>query len=121
MRARLLSISDNRTVLQTRHLILQQAGFDVVSVADMQELTGALAQGEFDLFILGHSLPAKEKLRVYHLVQGHSQATPVLELYKFSPDLNTGYALSSQGEPQALIDAGHQALGYPGESQRKSS
>src|SRR5258706_4831762 len=121
MRVRLLSISDNRVLLQTRHLILQQAGFDVVSVADMQELTSALAQGEFDVFILGHSLPSKEKLRVYHLVRGHSQDTPVLELYKFSPDLDTGFSLGAHSEPEELIDAVHRSLGSPGESHRKSS
>src|SRR5947207_3006922 len=120
MPARLLSISYDRTLLQTRHLVLQDGGFDVVSVADMQGLTSALAQGEFDLFILGHSLPAKEKLRVFHLLQGHSQETPVLELYKFSPDLETGHSLSAQSEPEELIDAVRRSLGYPGESKQVS-
>jgi DNA-binding response OmpR family regulator len=59
--ARILLASGEEKLRQTRQLILEQAGYEVVSTlgvaAAMQECTAA----NFDLFIIGHSIPDEHK------------------------------------------------------------
>ncbi len=103
MKPNLLSITYDRTLLMARHLMLQESGFFVVSAGDFKELKQGLAQSGYDVFILGHSLPSKEKLRVFHLLRDNSASVPILELYNSSPDLDTGFSLSSHATPEDLL------------------
>jgi DNA-binding response OmpR family regulator len=121
MPARLLSISVDRALLMQRHLMLQEIGYDVASAADMPELIIALSQGPFDLVILGHSLPPKEKLRIFHLIRANSERTPIVELYVNSPDLDTGHSLHSQASPEQLVETVRNALGESDAQEKRIS
>jgi DNA-binding response OmpR family regulator len=59
--ARILSVSYDEPLLRTRHMLLQQSGYETVSsfgfIASLQHCK----HGKFDLFILGHSIPQSDK------------------------------------------------------------
>ena len=61
MPKKVLSVSDNDALRVTRHMMLQNRRFDVVSAANLREVRNAVKAGDFDLVILGHTVPAKDK------------------------------------------------------------
>ena len=102
--ARILSISYNVVLLRTREMLLKEAGLDAVSVSNYAELLDALKSTEYDLCILGHSLPEKEKLRVFNVLKEKLPEIPILEIYRFHPDLKTGLTMSSQTSPEEFLE-----------------
>jgi len=92
-------------------MLLTGAGLKAVSVSNYPELLAALEGDEgFDLCILGHSIPEKEKLRIYHILQEKRPGIPILEMYRFSPDLKTGLSVSSQKQPEEFLETVLQIL-----------
>jgi DNA-binding NtrC family response regulator len=71
--ARILSVSYDTTLLQTRELLLRGQGHDVVSALGFHRGTEACQQGGFDLFVLGHSIPQEDKL---DLIRGFRENNP---------------------------------------------
>jgi DNA-binding NtrC family response regulator len=61
MRKRILSISYDRALLQTRRMLLEEAGFEVISAASFREAFDLCRAGAFDLLIIGHSIPPNDK------------------------------------------------------------
>ena len=61
MPKKILSISENDALRVTRHMLLENRGFDVVSTANLRETRNALKSGDFDLVILGISLERELK------------------------------------------------------------
>jgi len=62
--ARILSVSYDETLLRTRELLLESAGHSVVSAFGHHEALESCTTGEFELVIIGHSIPKKDKLDV---------------------------------------------------------
>jgi DNA-binding response OmpR family regulator len=80
---RILSISYNPSLLLTRQLLLEQAGFEVVSTSELSQALEACETSDspFDLVILGHSIPPEEKRKfVAHLK--HNSNAPILALLR---------------------------------------
>lgn len=78
---RILSISYDASLLFTREAILKLAGYDVVSAegfADAIEHSG----GHFDLIILGHSIPQKDKRAIVAALNEHGCSAPLLSLLR---------------------------------------
>ena len=83
MAKRILSISYDRSLLWTRQLMLQHLGYDVVSV---EGFVAAIEVCEaptlnFDLAILGHSIPAKDKEQIISHFKQHCDS-PILALLR---------------------------------------
>jgi|SRR5579871_4432543 len=57
----ILSVSYDQALLHTRRLILEAAGYSVVSAFGFTESLDQCKHGGFDLFILGHSIPNSDK------------------------------------------------------------
>jgi len=66
MAKRVLSISYDQSLLLTRRFLLEQAGFQVISAEGFVEaIEKCDAEGrEFDLIILGQTIPRKDKERI---------------------------------------------------------
>lgn len=60
-KARILSVSYDKTLLGMRHMILENAGYAVVSAHGLESGLEHCRKGGFDLFVLGHSIPDGEK------------------------------------------------------------
>lgn len=65
MKKSILSISYDESLLVTRKLLLEEAGYEVISaygfVAAMEKCT---SRDDFDLVLMGHSMPQKDKTSV---------------------------------------------------------
>ena len=60
--ARILSISYDETLLRTRDLLLTDAGHVVTSAFGYHEGVEKSVVDKFDMVIVGHSIPQKDKL-----------------------------------------------------------
>lgn len=60
-RARILSLSYDEVLLRTRNMLLEQKGYEVVSAQNLESGLAACESGPFDVFVLGHSIPQRDK------------------------------------------------------------
>ena len=110
--ARILSISYDPTLLTTRHLLLEQMGHQVVSARHLVEaLEKCQRDGtEFDLIVLGHTIPHEEKLKMIATCRQHCSC-PVLVLTRRHEPPVPGATLSVEShEPETLIEAVNRLL-----------
>ncbi|HEY2359747.1 MAG TPA: hypothetical protein VGK36_01425 [Candidatus Angelobacter sp.] len=98
----------DRTVLETRRLILEDAGHKVVTVADEPSLADACQKNSFDVAVIGQTISPKMKSRVAMLVKQHCTGVKILELYetytgKLLEDADSWLLVPAQ-VPQALLE-----------------
>jgi DNA-binding NtrC family response regulator len=73
MSKRILSVSYDPVLLATRQMLLKQRGHDIISALGFTDAVEQCQNSDFDLFILGHSIPEKDKL---HLIQAFKENCP---------------------------------------------
>ena len=78
---RILSISYDKALSQTRALMLSRAGFEVESAVGFITAIEACKERTFDLVILGHSIPTKDKSAIIRQLK-EVCATPILALQR---------------------------------------
>jgi DNA-binding response OmpR family regulator len=102
---RILSISYDVSLLQTRALMLLREGFEVESAVGFSDAIQACELRTFDLVIIGHSIPLEDKEAIIKRLR-RVCATPVLALRRPNepPVKSADYNLES-GDP-------HQFLSY---------
>jgi len=102
----ILSISYNDPILRTRHAILEQAGYGVVSALGFAETLELLTKSKraFDLVILGPSLPQKDKAALIPAAKDLCNC-PVLSLRRphSEPHPDADYSVDSGDGPEALL------------------
>lgn len=70
--ARILSVSYDISLLESRRLILESIGHEVVSALSFFEaLKACQSQKDFDLFILGHSISREDKEALVSAFRAH--------------------------------------------------
>lgn len=117
-RRAVLSVCLNDSVRQTRHLLLELAGYDVESVLNTRDVRSACRRRRFALLIACHSLKTdvRKFLAAYsNLLCPH---TPVLELCLVSPQMKTGHYLINPG-PETLLQSVESIVG-PGKARRQT-
>jgi DNA-binding response OmpR family regulator len=72
---RILSISYDQALLQTRELMLSREGFEVESAVGFSAAVHACENGKFDLVILGHSIPTADQTFIIKQVKALSDAS----------------------------------------------
>ena len=102
--ASILSISYDQALLETRELILSREGFKVESAVGFSAAVRACEKGEFDLVIMGHSIPPEDKAAIIEQLRDICD-TPILALRR--PNESTlksaEYNLDS-GDPARFLD-----------------
>ena len=100
---RILSISYDKALLQTRELILSREGFEVESAVGFSAARHACEKGKFDLVIMGHSIPPEDKAAIIEQLRAGCD-TPVLALHRpnESPLKTAEYNLDSW-DPQRFL------------------
>ena len=98
----ILSISPNRRLLQARHKLLEQAGFEVTSVQTTYEAFNLLDRQRFEAVVLGESFSFTEK-QLFAADVGERWRIPVVVLY-FS-DSDIGLAANSRRQTAQGADA----------------
>ena len=78
---RILSISYDPSLLRTRQLMLEMAGYDVVSAEGFADALEHCT-GRFDLVIVGHSIPQKDKRAIVAELHQRGCDAPLLSLLR---------------------------------------
>jgi len=79
MPKRILSVSYDSVLLATRQMLLEQKGYHVTSALGFSEAVEDCQNKGFDLFVLGHSIPEKDKLHLIKTFRCNCPA-PILSL-----------------------------------------
>lgn len=74
---RLLSVGPVSELLTTRNAVLRQAGFLVETSFDLNEALALFLAEDFDVAVVCHSVPARDKERFVRLLKEHKPLTPV--------------------------------------------
>ena len=93
----------------TRNLILEQAGYRVVSASDPTEATAVFTHSVVHAVVLGDSLPAAERLEIARAFKQLKPTVPIVALSKTSgTQFSAGLVdeqLESLGDPRLLLEA----------------
>jgi len=79
MSRRILSVSYDTALLATREMLLEQKGYSVTSALGFTAASEHCHSADFDLFILGHSIPDNDKRHLIETFRNHCPA-PILSL-----------------------------------------
>jgi DNA-binding response OmpR family regulator len=80
-----LNIAYDESLLRTREWILKAAGFKVTSALGFTNATSHCGNANFDLVILGHSIPHADKVALINKVNGHNHSR-ILSLRRFGEE-----------------------------------
>jgi DNA-binding NtrC family response regulator len=72
-KASILSVSYDEVLLRTRQMLLESKGYEVTSATGFAQSLQSCTAGDFDLFVLGHSIPYTDKEK---LVTAFKQSCP---------------------------------------------
>jgi len=103
---KILSISYDRTLSTTRGMILAAAGYEVRSALGLETALAQIDRRDFDLIIMGHSIPREDQSKILRQVRKSTKA-PILVLWKVGPEkrLDTAdYQLEASEGPLALLN-----------------
>src|SRR5215467_3214239 len=104
-RGRILSLTFDPALSWTRELLFAGAGFQVVSFREVNAAIAASAGEEFDLIVLGHSIPREQRQSLIKDLRGKC-ATPVLALTRHgeTPLAEADYLFDSSQSPSLLLE-----------------
>lgn len=114
-RRSILSISYDESLLHTREWILKAEGFHVTSACGFTEGHECARRGGYDLAIVGHSIPDRDKVALIAEFRKYSKA-PVLSMIKYGDALlpHADHSLQAFEGPEAFVKAVRKALGDQG-------
>lgn len=102
--ARILSTSYDEALLRTRGWMLEREGHEVVSAMGFHEARDACNQPGFDLFIMGHSIPKKDKEDLISCFRAVNPNAPIVALIRSNePRISQVDAYVHPGNPEDLI------------------
>ena len=85
MARRILSVSYDPNLLATRRMLLEQKGYRVTSALGFTQAIAHCKTPDFDLFLLGHSIPGSDKQELIKTFRKNCPA-PILSLGRFGED-----------------------------------
>jgi DNA-binding response OmpR family regulator len=102
-RARILSLSYDEMLLRMRHMILESAGYAVVSAHGLVSGLEHCRDGGFDAFILGHSIPKADKRKMMEAFRQICPA-PIISLRRgASEQMVDGADFHIEPDPELLL------------------
>jgi DNA-binding response OmpR family regulator len=103
MSRRILSVSYDVSLLATRRMMLEQRGYKVISALGFTSALEACKDDGFDLFILGHSIPAKDKAALIQAFRKNCSA-PILSLERTGEEKAPCDFHVSPDNPEGLLE-----------------
>jgi DNA-binding response OmpR family regulator len=98
----ILSVSYDEALLNSRQMVLESRGYRVTSAWGFQLAFHACKSGKYDLFILGHSIPATDKEALIQEFRAHCPA-PVIALTRINEPRVRGADYQSEPDPKILV------------------
>jgi DNA-binding response OmpR family regulator len=119
MRKRILSISYDRALLQTRRMLLEEAGFEVISASSFREAFDLCRVGAFDLLIIGHSIPPNDKASMIAAARRTAKA-PILSIRTDTepPAQGADFSVFGLEGPKVLLEAVKEAFNKSDEKKK---
>ncbi len=74
----LLAVGLDSSLLQSRRSVWQSAGYYVTSAGSIREGIAQFHEGDFDLVLLSHSIPAESRERLAFLIRASGSRIPVV-------------------------------------------
>ncbi len=111
MTKRILSVSYDAPLLATRHFLLERAGYEVISGVGFTESMDLLSDNNFDLFLLGHSIPQRDKTALIAMAK-KIRDCKVLSIRRHGdrPHPDANLSVDADDGPGALLDAVNSVL-----------
>jgi CheY-like chemotaxis protein len=75
-----LSIGFDPSLLETRSLVLQSAGYMVESASSLKEAVNRFQSGDFDLVLLCRSVPRKDRDHLTSLIRASGSRIPIVSI-----------------------------------------
>ena len=114
MANRILSISYDGPLLVTRQMLLQTYGYDVTSAEGFTEaLEHCDGSQPFDLIIMGHSIPLKDKRKIISHIRRCGPVQVLSLLRAGEQPLAEADASVEPNDPRLLVDAVKRMIGTP--------
>jgi CheY-like chemotaxis protein len=85
----ILAVGKDPAWLESRSSILRHAGYIVDSEYSVKHAIDRFRQGDFDLVLLCHSMPAQDRNRLIHSIRAFGSLTPIVSvasLHAHAPD-----------------------------------
>lgn len=102
---KILCAEANSQVLSAQISLLDKAGYAVVPALGRATIEVALAQGKFDLVILGHTLSKDDRHHLPYMAKKANPATRVLVLHASGKHPKVDLALDSRMGEGAVLEA----------------
>lgn len=113
MSKRILSVSYDYGLLATRQMLLQMGGYMVTSALGFTEALEHCQSPDFDLFILGHSIPKKDKHELIRTFR-ETCAAPILSLDRVGEERVQSDFYATPYDPEELLKTVERILTSPG-------
>src|SRR5580693_4664431 len=75
-----LAVGFDLSLMTTRDLVLQSAGYVVVEASSLEEAVDHFQSGDFDLVLLCHSVPAGDRERLASLIRASGSRIPIVSI-----------------------------------------
>ncbi len=104
---KVLNVSADLSLLETRRAILERAGCLVSCASNAVDVVQLCRKETFDAVVLGHSLPKRQKHAVIQAVRKYNPAARIIGLYMISTAeaVGTDIVIDSHDGPDILIEA----------------
>ncbi len=101
--ASILSVSYDKSLMETRQMLFKAYGYEVVSSLGFTDSISHCRRGEFDLFVLGHSIPGSDKLELIKTFRKHCDG-PIISLQRVAGEpLVDGADYHIETDPEPLL------------------
>ncbi|MGA2651253.1 MAG: hypothetical protein ABSF28_12050 [Terracidiphilus sp.] len=98
-----LAVGVDSWMLAANRTEWRSAGFIVLPATTMREAFEHFQAGDFDLILLGHSLPVESKERLTFLVRSAGSSTPVLSISNSSSDYHPFASATVGNDSNSLL------------------
>ncbi len=110
---RILSISYDRALLNSRQLLLERNGYEVVSAEGFVQARKRCREGNYHLVVIGHSIPHEDKLALFETIQRECPVPVVSLIRGLEPDLPGAAALVDPFDQQNFLKTVNHLLSGP--------
>jgi CheY-like chemotaxis protein len=98
-----LAVGFDWSLMKTRSLVLQSAGYIVESASSLKEAANRFQAGDFDLVLLCHSIPMKDRDHLTCLIRATGSLTPVVSIARNLSECDAFVHATLEDRPNKLL------------------
>ena len=107
----ILAVGFDSSLMRTRRLVLQSAGYIVESASSLKEAAARFQAGDFDLVLLCHSIPIKDRDHLTCLIRATGSLTPVVSIAQNLGTCDAFVDATLEDGPNRFLDGIGEELG----------